>query len=82
MAVADGMPVDFDERVFRVTGASDGTFVSAHVTRVGENFLETIGALRRGPDDHGATLAMAAPIAVTPSRSPGSCSAQRRWVNR
>jgi hypothetical protein len=43
VAIADGMPVDFDERLFRVSGA-EGQFATAQVTRVGENFLETIGA--------------------------------------
>lgn len=43
VAIADGMPVDFDERLFRVSGA-EGKFATAQVTRVGENFLETIGA--------------------------------------
>lgn len=49
VAVAEGMPVDFDYREFRV-GRTDGqTFVTAHVTHVGEHFLETIGVpLRRG----------------------------------
>jgi predicted permease len=49
VAVAEGMPVDFDYREFRVGAAGGETFVTAHVTRVGENFLETVGApLRRG----------------------------------
>jgi hypothetical protein len=65
VAVADGMPVDFDYRLFRVTAADGAESVTAHVTRVGETFLETIGApLLRGrtitPDDR----TMAAPVAV------------------
>ena len=49
-------PIDFDYRRFRV-GRKDGSeFVTAQVTRVGENFLETsarrcfeVGRSRRGP---------------------------------
>ncbi|HYE86508.1 MAG TPA: ABC transporter permease, partial [Vicinamibacterales bacterium] len=49
VAVAEGMPVDFDYREFRVGHAGGGTFVTAHVTHVGEHFLETVGApLLRG----------------------------------
>ena len=64
VAVADGMPVDFDERLFRV-GAKDARFVTAHVTRVGENFLETIGArLLRGRTISADDRLLAAPVAV------------------
>lgn len=49
VALAEGMPIDFDYREFRVGSPRDSRFVTAHVTRVGENFLETIGApLLRG----------------------------------
>ena len=49
VAVAEGMPIDFDYRIFRVARNGSTAFVSAHVTRVGENYLETIGAkLLRG----------------------------------
>ena len=49
VALADGMPIDFDYREFRVGTTSGERTVTAHVTRVGENFLETVGApLRRG----------------------------------
>ncbi|MDQ3170463.1 MAG: ABC transporter permease [Acidobacteriota bacterium] len=49
VAVASGMPIDFDSRLFRVAGTKKDQFVTAQVTRVGENFLETIGArLLRG----------------------------------
>ena len=49
VAMAEGMPVDFDYREFRVARTGGETFVTAHVTHVGENFLETVGApLRRG----------------------------------
>ena len=65
VAVAEGMPVDFDYRVFRVAGTNDGEFVSAHVTRVGEDFLETIGApLLRGRTITVEDRIMAAPVAV------------------
>jgi putative ABC transport system permease protein len=48
VALAEGMPIDFDYREFRVA-TSDAKFGTAHVTRVGENFLETVGArLNRG----------------------------------
>ena len=44
VALADGMPVDFDDRLFRVGSANGAEFVTAQVTRVDEKFLETIGA--------------------------------------
>ncbi|HWI20404.1 MAG TPA: ABC transporter permease, partial [Vicinamibacterales bacterium] len=44
VAVADGMPIDFDYRIFRVAPKGSTEFVSSHVTRIGENYLETIGA--------------------------------------
>ena len=61
VALAEGMPIDFDYRRFRV-GRKDGSeFVTAQVTRVGENFLETsarrcfeVGRSRRGPHHGGA----------------------------
>ena len=43
-AMADGMPIDFDYREFRVSSADQAAFATAHVTHVGEHFLETIGA--------------------------------------
>lgn len=49
VALADGMPIDFDYREFRVARMSDQRFATAHVTHVGEDFLETVGApLLRG----------------------------------
>ena len=49
VAVAGGMPIDFDYREFRIATANDTAFATAHVTHVAENFLETIGArLLRG----------------------------------
>ncbi|MDP2321217.1 MAG: ABC transporter permease [Acidobacteriota bacterium] len=65
VAVADGMPVDFDYRMFRVANTAQGDFVSAQVTRVGENFLETIGArLVRGRTITAEDGLTAAPVAV------------------
>lgn len=65
VAVAEGMPVDFDYRMFRVAATNEAKFVSAHVTRVGENFLETIGApLLRGRTITAEDGMMAAPVAV------------------
>jgi putative ABC transport system permease protein len=65
VAIAEGMPVDFDEREFRVASTKDAKFVTAHVTRVGENFLETIGAkLLRGRTIMVEDRIMAAPVAV------------------
>jgi putative ABC transport system permease protein len=65
VAVAEGMPIDFDYRLFRVASASGARFVTAHVTHVGENFLETIGAsLLRGRTITAEDRIMAAPVAV------------------
>ena len=64
VAVAGGMPIDFDYREFRIATANDTAFATAHVTHVGENFLETVGArLLRGrtitADDRIAAAAVA-----------------------
>ena len=49
VAIADGMPIDFDYREFRVSRLDQAEFATAHVTKVGEDFLETVGAkLMRG----------------------------------
>ena len=65
VALAEGMPIDFDYREFRVAATKDAKFVTAHVTRVGENFLETIGApLQRGRTITAQDRVMAAPVAV------------------
>jgi predicted permease len=65
VAVAEGMPIDFDYRLFRVARPGAAEFVTAQVTRVGENFLETIGApLRRGRTITAEDIVMAAPVAV------------------
>ncbi len=65
VAIAEGMPIDFDYREFRVARADDGQFATAHATRVGENFLETVGAkLLRGRTITADDRMMAAPVAV------------------
>ncbi len=65
VAVAEGTPIDFDYRLFRVVRKDGAEFVTAHVTRVGENFLETIGApLLRGRTITAEDRMMAAPVAV------------------
>jgi len=65
VAVAEGMPVDFDYREYRVAGTDEGTFVTAQVTRVAENFLETVGApLVRGRTITAGDCLMAAPVTV------------------
>jgi predicted permease len=49
VAMADGMPIDFDYREFRVARVDQVEYATAHVTHVGEGFLETVGApLLRG----------------------------------
>src|SRR5262249_30645096 len=53
VTVADGLPLDFRYRLTRVstetTGDAAPKTVSAHVTRVGDSYLETMGiALMRG----------------------------------
>jgi ABC-type antimicrobial peptide transport system permease subunit len=59
------MPVDFDYREFRVGAVGGSTFVTAHVTHVGENFLETVGApLLRGRTISADDRLAAAPVAV------------------
>ena len=64
VALADGMPIDFDYRTFRVA-TNDAKFATAHVTHVGENFLETIGArLLRGRTIRAEDRAMSASVAV------------------
>ena len=65
VALADGMPIDFDYRTFRVASTKDAKFATAHVTRVGENFLETVGArLLRGRTITAEDRVMAATVAV------------------
>ena len=65
VALAEGMPIDFDYREFRVAGRNDPKFATAHVTHVGENFLETVGAtLLRGRTITAEDRMMATPVAV------------------
>jgi putative ABC transport system permease protein len=65
VTVAEGMPIDFDERLFRVGRQDRAEFVTSQVTRVGENFLETIGArLLRGRTITAEDRITAAPVAV------------------
>lgn len=65
VAIAGGMPVDFEYRNFRVANTTDARFATAHVTHVGENFLETLGTpLLRGRTITLEDRMMAAPVAV------------------
>ncbi len=65
VAIADGMPIDFDYREFRVGRADQAAFATAHVTRVGEDFLETIGVrLLRGRTITAEDRLMNAAVAV------------------
>jgi putative ABC transport system permease protein len=65
VAIADGMPIDFDYREFRIGRTGGADFVTAHVTRVGENFLETVGApLLRGRTITAEDRVMASAVAV------------------
>ena len=65
VALADGMPIDFDYRNFRIARTSDARFATAHVTHVGEKFLETVGArLLRGRTITADDRATAAAVAV------------------
>jgi putative ABC transport system permease protein len=49
VAVAGGMPIDFDYREYRIASGDETEFATAHVTHVAEDFLETVGArLLRG----------------------------------
>jgi predicted permease len=65
VALAEGMPIDFDYRLFRVASTSGKQFVTAHVTRVGENFLDAVGApMLRGRAISADDRVRAAPVAV------------------
>ena len=65
VALAAGMPIDFDYREYRVASKGGAEFATAHVTHVGENFLETIGArLLRGRTITAEDRARAARVAV------------------
>ena len=43
VSVADGMPLDFIYRNTRIARDGGSTFVTAHTTRVGARYLETVG---------------------------------------
>ncbi len=43
VSLADGMPLDFTYRNTRVAREGESIFVTAHTTRIGPKFLETIG---------------------------------------
>jgi predicted permease len=65
VSVAEGMPIDFDYREFRVARADKAEYATAHVTRVDENFLATVGApLLRGRWITADDRMMNAPVAV------------------
>jgi predicted permease len=64
VALASGMPIDFDYREFRVATSGE-KFATAHVTQVAEQFLETVGAkLLRGRTITAEDRAQAALVAV------------------
>jgi predicted permease len=59
VTIGDGMPIDFAQRNVRVSRSNGTEFVSAHVTRVEEGYLDTLGVrLLRGrsitAEDRGA----------------------------
>jgi predicted permease len=65
VALAGGMPVDFDYREFRVASTGGERFATAHVTHVAENFLETVGVpLARGRTIAADDRMSGAPVAV------------------
>jgi putative ABC transport system permease protein len=64
VTIGDGMPIDFTERNVRVSRSNRAEFVSTHVTRVAEGYLDTLGArLLRGrgitAEDRGAAARVA-----------------------
>jgi len=64
VAMGDGMPIDFTERRVRVAGQDRIEFTGAHLTRVGEGYLDAIGVrLLKGraitADDRGAAARVA-----------------------
>ena len=62
VSVGDGIPLDFNYRNARVAREGEATFVTAHTTRVGAGYLDTVGTrLLAGRtidanDRHGAEL--------------------------
>ena len=91
VTVADGLPLDFRYRIRRVALTTEANeaprFMSAHVTRVGENYLETMQIpLVRGrgftPDDHaGGELVTIVSAALAgqlrPDADPGAVVGER-----
>jgi predicted permease len=64
VALAGGMPIDFDYREYRVATMEE-KFATSHVTHVAERFLETVGAtLLRGRTITAEDRIQAAPVAV------------------
>ena len=65
VTMADGMPIDFDERYIRVSRSNGTEFISAHITRVAEGYLDTLGArLLRGRSISAEDRAAAARVVV------------------
>jgi predicted permease len=65
VTMGDGMPIDFARRNVRVSQSNGAEFVSAHVTRVAEGYVETLGArLLRGRSITAEDRRAAARVAV------------------
>jgi putative ABC transport system permease protein len=65
VTMGDGMPIDFVSRYVRVSESNGTEFVSAHVTRVAEGYLDTLGArLLRGRSITAEDRAAAVRVAV------------------
>jgi putative ABC transport system permease protein len=65
VTMANGMPIDFEYRTFRIARATGSTVATAHVTQVAEHFLETLGApLLRGRTITAEDRSMTTPVAV------------------
>ena len=43
VTIADGMPIDFDRRNVRLSTVNGSQYVNAHITRVAEGYLDTLG---------------------------------------
>lgn len=65
VTIGDGMPIDFTQRNVRVSRSNGTEFVSTHVTRVAEGYLDTVGArLLRGRSITAQDRSAAARVAV------------------
>jgi predicted permease len=65
VTIGNGMPIDFDTRTVRAARDDRADFVSAHVTRVAEDYLTTLGIpLRRGRSITGDDRSADARVAV------------------